>query len=475
MAEEKRKAGEAVKYLMDTVMSVLSEGLDKIADMQGNPVQNLGNYLLAVEAHKEKMASAKEQQNYWLSEVEKFKKNAPVSPAEEPETVLPSADNVVSLLMKAGEVIKLKCAASAVYFGVVRPNEDAEGDEDNEIILYEASTNPAQLERMLVKGQGVVWDVLVVDEEEEEEDPENPRPPKERKILHIPSLLVNGPYRDRVHFWDRPVTGAFVAMPLRYGSYLFSDALKAPLPTSWMKKSEEPKEKVSKESSSSSSSPSSKDSSSSSKSQDKEPPAEEAEPEEEAEVIPDPPTQPMTWLMCVDSTLTAQDFSEHIQWLRSQAIVLEEKLLEADKQEYLKHREAEEKLEAALATDELIAIQQKRFQMPSETNNLSHLVTIDKELLGKYHAIALAFELDGPSLVLTHNGKASWRKILAAFCTLETPLVVKDAVALRALVDEVVESAPSAIAKYLKIFSDSTARHLQPTEEAAEEEEVTEP
>lgn len=448
MAEEHRHAGQAVKYLMDTVMSALSDGLAKIADMHGNPVENLGNYLLAAEAHKEKMASAEKQKKHWLSEVERFKKNAPVPTDAEPDTVLPSADNVVTLLMKVGEVIKTKCAASAVYFGIVRPNEEAEGDEDNEIILYEASTTPAQLERMLVKGQGVVWDVLVMDGDEEEEDPDNPRPPKERKVLHIPSLLVNGPHRDRVHFWDRPMTGAFVVMPLRYGSHLFLEALKAPLPSGWPEKPE-PKPEPAKDEVPADA--------------EEENPAEEAAPEEEAEVVPDPPTQPMTWIMCVDSTLTANDFTEHIQWLRSQAIVLEERLLKADQQEYLRHRNAEEKLEAAEDVTELIG----------EINNLSHLVYINKELLEKYHTIALSFGLDGPSLVLTQNGKPSWRKILTAFCTLKIPFEVKDAEALRALVDEVAESSPSALSKILKVYSDST---LPPPPEAAPvEAEVSEP
>jgi len=431
MGEEHRNAGQAVQFLMKTVMSALSEGLAKTADMPGNPVENLGNYLLAAEAHKEKVASAEKQQNHWLSEVEKFKANAPIAKDPEPDMVLPSADSIVALLMKVSELIKVKCAASAVYFGIVRPNEEAEGDEDNEIILYEASTVPEQLERMLVKGQGVVWDVLLVDEEEEEEDPENPRPPKERKVLHIPSLLINGPYRERVHFWDRPMTGAFVVMPLRYGSHLFAEALKAPLPPGWPEKPEPKPEPVEDEVPADA---------------DEAAPAEEAAPEEEAEVIPDPPTQPMTWIMCLDSTLTANDFSEHIPWLRSQASELEERLLKADQQEYLRHRNAEEKLEAAEDVSALVG----------EINNLSHLVHINKELLEKYYAIALSFGLDRPSLVLLEHGKPSWRKILAAFCTLSIPLEVEDGEALRALVDEVVESSPSALSKVLKVYSDST-------------------
>lgn len=380
MAEEQEQAADAVKYLMETVMSALSDGLAKTADMRGDPVQNLGNYLLAVEANKEKMSRTKEQQKHWLSEVEKFKNNAPVPEDDEAAIVLPSADDVVTLLMEVGEVMKAKCGASAVYFGIVRPNEEAEGDEDNEIILYEASTVPAQLERMLVKGKGVLWDVLV-DDEVEEEDPDNPSPPKERKVLHIPSLLVNGPYRDRVHFWDRPMTGAFVAMPLRYGSHLFSEALKAPLPEGWPKKLEE-KPKAAEDAD---------------QNEANEEAPEEAAPEEEAEVVPDPPTEPISWVMCLDSTLTAHDFSEHIQWLRSQALVLEERLLKADQQEYLKHRVAEEKLEAAENSVELIG----------EIHNLSHLVYIDKNLLEKYHTIAVAIGLKGHTLVLSQNGSPS--------------------------------------------------------------------
>jgi len=156
MAEEQRQAEVAANYLMKTVVSALSDGLAKIGTMDGDPVQNLGNYLLKVEAHKKELAIVEEQQKHWLSEVERFKKNVPTPAKVETEIELPTADNITSLLMEVGEIVKTKCAASAVYFGVVRPNEEAEGDEDNEIILYEASTVPAQLERMLVKGQGVV-------------------------------------------------------------------------------------------------------------------------------------------------------------------------------------------------------------------------------------------------------------------------------------------------------------------------------
>jgi len=448
MAEEQRKAAQAVKYLMETVISALSEGLAKTADMKGDLVQNLGIYLLAVEDHKEKLLSTKEQKKHWLNEAEKFKNNVPLPEEEEEATVLPSADNVVTLLMEVGEVIKAKCEASAVYFGIVRPNEEAEGDEDNEIILYEAGTVPAQLERVLVKGQGVLWEALVDDEEEEEaEEADNPCPPKERKVLHIPSLLVNGSYRDRIYFWDRPMTGAFVAMPLRYGSYLFSDALKAPLPQGWPNK---PKEKP-------------KPAEDAGQNEENDEAPEEAAPEEETEVVPDPPTQTVKWIMCLDSTLTARDFSEDIQWLRSQALVLEERLLKADQQEYLKHKEAEEKLEAAENSAELIG----------EINNLSHLVHIDKDLLEKYYTIALALGLQEPSLVFAENGKPCWRKILAAFRALEMPLEVTDPEALRTLVDEVLESSPSAISRILKVFSDST---LKPTSEAAPEEvEALEP
>merc|ERR1719193_2654515 len=227
------------------------------------------------------------------------------------------------------------------------------------------------------------------------------------------------------------MTGAFVVMPLRYESHLFPEALKAPLPPGWPEKPEPKAEPVKDEAPADA---------------EEEAPAEEAAPEEEAEVIPDPPTQPMTWIMCVDSTLTANDFSEHIPWLRSQASVLEERLLKADQQEYLRHRNAEEKLEAAEDVSALVG----------EINNLSHLVHIDKELLEKYYAIALSFGLDRPSLVLLEHGKPSWRKILAAFCTLSIPLEVEDGEALRALVDEVVESSPSALSKVLKVYSDST-------------------
>jgi len=448
MAEEQRKAAQAVKYLMETVISALSEGLAKTADMKGDPVQNLGIYLLAVEAHKEEILRTKEQKKHWLNEAEKFKNNVPLPAEEEEATVLPSADNVVTLLMEVGEVIKAKCGASAVYFGIVRRNEEAEGDEDNEIILYEASTVPEQLERVLVKGQGVLWEALVDDEEEEEaEEADNPSPPKERKVLHIPSLLVNGLYRDRIYFWDRPMTGAFLAMPLRYGSYLFSEALKAPLPQGWPIKPEE-KPKPAEDAGNN---------------EENEEAPEEAAPEEETEVVPDPPTQPVKWIMCLDSTLTARDFSEHIHWLRSQALALEERLLKADQQEYLKHRKAEEKLEATENSAEIIG----------EINNLSHLVHIDKELLEKYHTIALAFGLEELTLVLAQNGKPCWRKILAAFRTLQMPLEVTDPEALRTLVDEVLESFPSAISRILKVFSDST---LKPTSEAAPEEvEALEP
>jgi len=237
------------------------------------------------------------------------------------------------------------------------------------------------------------------------------------------------------------MTGAFFVTPLKFGSHLFSDALKAPLPPCWPEKPEKPEAEAPAE---------------------EEAPVEEEAPAEveEVEVIPDPPTQHMTWVMCLDSTLTSHDFVDHIPWLRTQASVLEERLVKADQQEYLKHRAVEEKFEA---TEEVI-------ELIDEIKNLSHLVHIERELLLKYHAIALAFGIDGTSLVLVHNGKPSWRKILAAFCTLKIPIEVKDSVALKALVDEVAESFPSAVSKVLKVLADSTTP-AAPEEPAAEKEE----
>jgi len=438
MAAEQRQADRAVGYLMQTVIAALADGLAKIANMHGDPVQNLGNYLLLREAHKEKTSAMELEKDRWQKESDKFKKNAPPVKIPKPEIILPSADNTNALLTKVCQVMKEKCSATAVYIGVVRPNEEAVGDEDDEVIMYEASTDPAQLERVLVKGQGVVWDVLQV-EDQEEEDPENPHPPKERTILHIPSLLVNGPYRERVHFWERPVTGAFLATPIRYDSHLFTDALKAPLPPGWPEKPEKPVVAPAEEAA-----------------------AEEEEPvAEEVEVIPDPPTKPITLILCLDSTLSSLDFAEHIPWIRTQASVLEERLIKADQQEYLKHRTAEEKLEAAAAEEvvELIA----------EISGLSHWVQIDKELVNKYHAIALAFDLNEQSLICQQTGKPTWKKMLAAFRTLTSSNEVKDAKALQDLVNELVESSPSALSKILNALAD-----LATTTAAAAEEEVTE-
>jgi len=439
MAAEQRHADRAVGYLMKTVIAALADGLAKIGSMHGDPVQNLGNYLLAREAHKEKTSAIESEKDRWQKESDKFKKNVPAVEVPKPEIVLPSADNTNTLLTKVCEVVKEKCSATAVYIGVVRPNEEPVGDEDDEVILYEASTDPAQLERVLVKGEGVVWDVLQVEEDQEEEDPENPRPPKERKMLHIPSLLVNGPYRERVHFWERPVTGAFLATPIRYGSHLFTDALKAPLPAGWPEKPEKPEEAPAEEAA-----------------------AEEEEPAaEEVEVIPDPPTKPTTLIMCLDSTLSSLDFAEHIPWIRIQASVLEERLVKADQQEYLKHRTAEEKLEAAAAEEVVEVI--------NEIGNLSHWVQIDKELVNKYHAIALAFDFNEQSLVCEQTGKPTWKKILAAFRTLTSSNEVKDSKALQDLANELAESSPSALSKILKALAD-----LATTTAAAVEEEVTE-
>merc|ERR1719445_401513 len=194
--------------------------------------------------------------------------------------------------------LKSRVGATAVYFGILRDHEtpNDEVEDDSKEIIYESSTNPDQLRRVFTKGMGgLTWDLVDEDQADDDQDVET----EDLKFVHVPNLL-SGPHKDKVHFFERPLCGAFFAAAFSFPSYLHDEALKAALAENW--------------------------------------PNNEKENEEEVEDVPEPPSQNVRMVMYMDKTGTSLDFEEHLEWIKNEVLHIKQTLTIVDKVEYLKHR-----------------------------------------------------------------------------------------------------------------------------------------
>ena len=93
----------------------------------------------------------------------------------------------------------------------------------------------AEDEEDIVKlGQGIVFELFKDDtqdnENEDDENAENekqPAEPAERKLIHIPNVLIRTEYTTKLHFFKTKMIGSFIAIQFEYPTYLNAEAVTA--------------------------------------------------------------------------------------------------------------------------------------------------------------------------------------------------------------------------------------------------------